>query len=372
MGSTTKLTHGVYHVIMAGGSGTRFWPVSRSARPKQFLSLVGDRPLIRQAWERAAEMSGPSNVFVAAGVAHRSMILDAIPGMDPLRLIAEPFPRNTAPCVGLAALRLEAMDPEAVLVMAPADHVYTRPDALREALDAAVEAARSRSALVTLGIRPSRPDTGYGYIEVAPEAPGGNLPGIIRKAERFVEKPDAATAARYVGSGSYLWNSGLFVWRVRTILDALRDCAPDLWGPLVRIRAALGSPEESDVLEEAFERMPSISIDYAVLEKASDVLVVPADPGWSDVGSWDAVAELQQTDAAGNSAVPEGRSILLESRDCLVFGGEAGSRIVALVGAEDLMVVDSGDALLICRKGRSQSVRAIVQALKDRGRDDLL
>ncbi len=362
---------GVFHVIMAGGSGTRFWPLSRAGRPKQFLALVGEASLLRQAHDRAAAMAGADSVYIAAGLAQKETVLAAIPGLDPSRFIGEPCPRNTAPCVGLSALRLRRLDPEAVMVASPADHVYTRPDVLRQAIDAGVEAARGTRALVTLGIRPSRAETGYGYIEV------GSLstPGVHRVV-RFVEKPDAGTAARYLRSGRFLWNSGVFVWRIGAILDAIRSCAPELWEGLGTIDAAMGGPDEEKVIERVFTSLRAVSIDHAVLEKASEVLVVPADPGWSDVGSWDAVAELHAADAAGNAvtgmagARPE--IVNVDSRDCFVAASPESGRSIALIGAENLVVVDTGDALLICRKGATQSVRKVVERLKASGRADLV
>ncbi len=364
------MREGVYHLIMAGGSGTRFWPASRSGRPKQFLALAGDLPLLRQAFDRAAALSGASRVFVASGEAQRRLVMEALPELEPGRFVGEPVGRNTAPCVGLAALRLERIDRGGVMVVSPADHVYTKPQELARALEIGVETARAGEALVTLGIRPTRPDTGYGYIEVE-EAEAADLPTGVRRAVRFVEKPDGPTARRYLESGRFLWNSGVFVWRTAAILEAIESCAPALWRGLRRIRAALGGAGEDATIGEVFAALESISIDYAVMEKAPRVLVVPSDPGWSDVGSWDAAADLHAADAAGNVLAPgSGEPLLINSQDCFVW--PAGGRLLALVGVSDLLVVDAGDALLVCRRGDSQSVRAVVEALKARGRGDLL
>lgn len=363
------MMEGVFHVIMAGGSGTRFWPVSRTGRPKQFLPLVGGLPLIKQAFDRAAAMSGEATVYVAAGQAHEQMILEALPGFDASRFIAEPCGRNTAPCVGLAALELRRAGRQGVMVVAPADHLYANPAELVRAIGVAVEAARTGGSLVTLGIRPSRPDTGFGYIELEEPAAGAQPEGA-RRARRFVEKPDAATAKSYLSSGRFLWNSGIFIWRIDAILAAIESFAPEVWRGLLRIEASLGGPDQARVTQEAFQEMPSISVDYAVVEKAPDVLVVPTDPGWSDVGSWDAVAELSDTDAAGNgSAAPGGEVLHLNSSQCFVYS--TTGRLISLVGVSDVIVVDTGDALLVCRKGDSQSVRSVVDALKARGRGDL-
>ena len=370
------MLRGVQHVIMAGGSGTRFWPLSRAAQPKQFLALVGGTPLLAQAYERAASISGENSVLIVAGAAHEDLIHACLPRLDPSRLILEPLARNTGPCAGLAALKISRRDPEAVIVMWPADHIYTNQRELERAVAAAAEAAAAGSALVTLGIKPSRPETGYGYIELEPtDAATGSaagLPAGVSRARRFVEKPDASAAVRYVASG-LLWNSGLFAWRARAILEAIQAFAPRIWDGLREIEAALGAAEEKRVTAEAFEAMPSISVDYAVLERSDNVLVVPCDPGWSDVGSWDAVAELHPRGSDDVTiAGPAGRVVAEGSRGCFVVPEESGQRLVALVGVEDLIVVDTGDALLICRKGESQSVRAVVEALKAGGRKDLL
>jgi len=367
--------HHVHHVIMAGGSGTRFWPAGRAARPKQFLALFGEGSLIHQTWQRAVKLSGPENVWVAAGASQRAAVLAELPGLDPSRFIAEPVGRNTAPCIGLAAIQLARTDPDGVMIVAPADHLYTRPEVLAQALGVAVAAARSAPALVTLGIRPMRPETGFGYIEVG--APASFADPRAVAVERFVEKPDARTAASYLASGRHLWNSGLFVWRIAAILDAIRACAPDLWIGLREIDAAWDTPSRQQVIEQIFPALPSISIDYAVMEKASGVLVVPADPGWSDVGSWDAVADLGTPDVDGNIVLggPSGAVLLRDARGCLVVtapGGSGATRSVAVVGAGDLIIVDTPDALLVCRRGDSQAVREVVSELKSRGRGDLV
>ncbi|HZE89453.1 MAG TPA: mannose-1-phosphate guanylyltransferase, partial [Verrucomicrobiae bacterium] len=315
----------IYHVIMAGGSGTRFWPASRRSRPKQFLSLSGDASLIRQTFDRCA-MSGPAGrILVSAGEEHRAGVAAELPELPASRFIGEPVARNTAPAVGLSALRLSLIDPGAVAVFCPADHVYSRPEAYAGAIARAAEVARAGGHLVTLGIRPTRPETGYGYIE----AGGAEASGALR-ASRFIEKPDAETAASLAISGRHYWNAGVFVWRVEAILEAIRLHHPVLHEGLERIRAALGSagaaaddplarPAVRSAIREEFESQPAISIDYAVMEKARNVLVVPCDAGWSDVGSWDAVAELAGADAAGN-ALDQG-VVAIESSGNLVRSG---------------------------------------------------
>jgi mannose-1-phosphate guanylyltransferase len=356
---------------MAGGSGTRFWPASRRAHPKQFLPLAGEAPLIRQTWDRAAALSDPDRIWVSAVSAQRAAIARALPDLRPDRFLGEPVPRNTAPALGLAALSLARVDPAAIMIATPADHVIARPAELARALAAGVEAARLEGCLVTLGIAPSRPETGYGWIET-----GEPFTDASHEAIRFVEKPDAGTAASFLFSGRFLWNGGIFVWRVDSILRAFRECAPGIAAALERIDRSLGTPAERQTIDEVFAALEPISIDHAVMEKAASVAVVATDPGWSDVGSWDAAAELAGGSAGSGPAGAPGsapdRVLLLDASGCFVRVDPGSRRLIALVGVEDLIVVDTGDALLVCRKGASQKVRQVVTQLVERGRDDLL
>jgi mannose-1-phosphate guanylyltransferase len=365
----------LYHVILAGGSGTRFWPESRRDRPKQFLALAGPEPMIAATYARCAASGPEDRIHVSGGLDQRDRVLAALPRLSPPRFIGEPVARNTAPAIGLSAMVLFLADPDAVAVFCPSDHVVADAAAFREAIARAAAAAASGDVLVTLGIAPSRPETGYGYIEAGEES---GIPGV-RRAARFTEKPDPETAATFAASGRHYWNSGIFIWKAASILAAIGRHHPGLARGLARIRdaarAAAGSgriaepfalPGVAEAVAEVFAGQPSISIDYAVMEKAPNVLVVPCDPGWSDVGSWDAAAEMAAADAAGNTLA--GDVVGVDARGCFV---RAGGRPVALVGVEDLIVVDAGDAILVCRKGRSQKVREVVAELARRGRGDL-
>lgn len=359
----------IYPVIMAGGSGTRFWPLSRRSRPKQFLALAGDAPLLAATVGRLPPLARPRETFVVCGPTHAAAARRLVPALPKENFIVEPCARNTAPCVGLAALHVAAKDPRGIIAMLPADHHVARPEAFREALTAAARLAEAGS-IATIGIRPSRPETGYGYLKLGPRlaARSGKKKLAAHKVERFVEKPDVVTAARYLADGSYLWNSGIFVFRADVILEEIGRAMPVLREQLEAIRKALGTPGYARTLKRVFPDCPSISIDYGVMEKSQRIAVVPADFGWSDVGSFAALSDVRPTDHLGN--VAEGDALVIDGRNNVVLAGNA--RPVAVIGLDDVVVVDAGDAILVCRRDRAQDVRKAVEELGRRGREELL
>jgi mannose-1-phosphate guanylyltransferase len=360
----------IYPVVMAGGSGTRFWPLSRRDRPKQFLPLAGETPLLAATVARLPPLARARETYVVCGPAHVARARRMLPALPADNFIVEPCARNTAPCVGLAALHVGRRDPRGLIAMLPADHHISRPKAFRDALAVAASLA-SGGAIATIGIRPSRPETGYGYLKVGPRlAARGKAKGAgpAHKVERFVEKPDVVTAARYLADGGYLWNSGIFVFRADVILDEIRRAMPVLGEQLDVIRASLGTPAYGRTLRRVFPDCPSISIDYGVMEKSRRIAVVPADFGWSDVGSFAALSDVRATDHLGN--VAEGDAIVVDGRNDVVLA--VGGRPVAVVGMEDVIVVDAGDAVLVCRRDRAQDVRRAVDELARRGRDEVL
>ncbi len=358
----------IYPVIMAGGSGTRFWPLSRKSRPKQFLSLTGDGPLLAATVGRLPPLAQLARIYVVCGPDHAAAVRRMIKKLPRENVIVEPCARNTAPCIGLAALHVARRDPKGIMAMLPADHHIARPDAFRTALSSAALLAQ-QGAIATIGIRPSRPETGYGYLKVGVRiAVRGKGSTQASKVERFVEKPDLATASRYLAEGTYLWNSGIFLFRADVILDEIGRAMPVLREQLSTIDAALGTPAYARTLRRIFPECPSISIDYGVMEKSQRIAVVSADFGWSDVGSFAALPEVRDTDAAGN--VTEGQALVIDGRNNVVLAGN--ERPVAVIGADDLVVVDAGDAILVCRRERAQDVRKAVEELKRRGREDLL
>ncbi len=358
----------LHAVVMAGGSGTRFWPLSRRRRPKQFLPLAGGAPLLAATVARLPPLATAATTYVVCGPAHAPAVRRMLPELPAGNVIVEPCARNTAPCVGLAALHVARRDPRGVMAMLPADHHVARPAAFRAAVAAAARLARE-GAIATLGVRPDRPETGYGYLQLGEALPGraGGKPRGHRVA-RFVEKPDHATAARYLAGGGYLWNSGIFVFRADVILDEIGRALPELALRLHRIAAALGTPRAVRVLRREFPACPSISVDYGVMERSDRIAVVPAEFGWSDVGSFAALPEVRPVDRHGN--VLEGEALVVDGRGDVVLARPG--RPLAVVGLDDVIAVDAGDAILVCRRDRAQDVRKVVEELRRRGRDELL
>jgi mannose-1-phosphate guanylyltransferase len=352
-----------FAVIMAGGVGARFWPASRAARPKQLLDLTGSgATMIAATLERLAPEIPPERVLVVTGRATADAVRAALPSVPPENVLAEPIGRNTAPCIGWAALHARRRDPDAVIAVLPSDHLVRRPDAFRAALRVAVGAAR-RGALVTCGITPDRPETGFGYVELGEAVADG-----VRRVARFVEKPDLETARGYVASGRFVWNSGMFFFRAARVLDEIGRQMPELGRGLDAIDAGIAAGAEAAVVERVFPGLPAQSIDYGVMEGAADIVCVPVEIGWSDLGSWSAAHDLSQKDADGNAFGAD--VVAIDARGCLVRA--PSDVLVALVGVEDLVVVDTGDCLLVCRKDRAQDVKPVLDVLKRRGRTDLL
>jgi mannose-1-phosphate guanylyltransferase len=347
-------TSHAWAVVMAGGAGTRFWPASRRAKPKQLLPLAGPESLIATTVARIAPVIPPERVLVVTAAHLVEPTRAELPSVPAENVLAEPAARNTAPCVGWAAEVARARDPEAVLVVLAADHHVTNAAEYERVTRVAIGAATSGS-LVTLGMKPTRPETGYGYLEVGPALGDGS-----HRALRFVEKPSRAVAEEYVASGRFLWNSGNFFFRADAVLGEIAKQLPALASGLAKMREQRFSAES---IREVFPTLPSISIDHGVMEKAADVRVVPADFGWSDVGSWVTAWELAEKDAAGN-AVVDADAVVADARGNYVRAPEG--KIVAIIGVTDLVVVDTGDALLVMPRERAQDVKLAVEALGKR------
>lgn len=348
-------------VVLAGGSGTRLWPVSRAAFPKHLVELFGDESLLQATVRRALAVAPPGRVVTVTAAGQAVLVrrqLEALDGQLASHVLAEPSPRNTAAAIALAALHARAtLEPDAILWVCPSDHVMLRPEALLAALDAGLPAA-DEGWLVTFGITPSRPETGFGWI-----AAGGPVPGHpgVGRVERFVEKPPRAVAERMLAEGGFAWNSGMFLMRADAVLDELGRFEPGLLAAAVAAYDAFRAGGHRAIDPDLYAAVDSMPIDKAVMERSARVAVVPVDPRWSDVGSWQALWELMGKDAAGNAV--QGDVVLVGSRGCLA---RSEKRLVALVGVEDLTVVETADAVLVARRDAGEAIRGVVEAL---GRD---
>lgn len=337
-------------VILAGGSGTRLWPMSRQQLPKQFLKLSGDESLLAATISRLSPVVEQDDVWVVTNEAHASG--EAFSELDHLNKILEPCARNTAPAIALAAKILQMGDQDPVMLVLPADHLIQDIPAFHQSLKLA-KAEAEKGKLVTFGIQPEHPDTGFGYIQ-------GQIKGQISPVQRFAEKPDLLTARAFVADGSYYWNSGMFVWKASTILAEIQRLQPEIHAVIAQMAQAWQAQPWQEVVRHQFAAMPSISIDYAVLEHSADVVVVPVSLGWSDVGSWDAVFDISAKDADNNAI--SGEVIAIDCKNSLL---RSQSRLIAAVGLENIIAVETNDAILLCPKGESQRVREIVEVLKE-------
>ena len=358
----------MYIVILAGGSGTRFWPLSRTVRPKQLISITGDRTMLQRTVERVLPLK-PERILIVTNAVQAEETKRQLSSYNaiPIDVVAEPRARNTAPAIGLAATIISARDPNAIMAVLPADHFIKDEAAFRGAIMEADRAARNGS-LVTLGIMPSRPETGYGYIE-AEVSPEGFAPFLVR---RFVEKPPLEKAVKYLEQGNYFWNSGVFIWSCAAIIEEIRRHMPNLAALLAPLSLRCDEWEcfESNAgIETLYDKTESTSIDYGVMERSDKVRVIPVEMGWSDVGSWSALPEIVKPDISGMVSINADNQINIDSSDCLVYGDR---RVIAMVGVKDLIVVSTPDALLVCHRDQAQDVKKVVEELARSGKSDVL
>ncbi len=354
-----------YAVVMAGGSGTRFWPLSRRRHPKQLLQLFGHGTLLEQTVERLLPIIPPARIYVYTNELVRREVCRRLPQIPRAQIVAEPASRNTAPTLGVAAHEILRRDPQGLMVVLPADHVIAKPAEFLRVLRAGCETAQVQGSSVVIGLKPTRPDTGFGYVRVGAREARVARQEIYR-VEKFTEKPPLAVARRYVASGRYLWNGGMFIWRATTLLENFARHQPRMADQLARLAAA-GGPSSVRTFRRLFPRFEKISIDYALMEKISDIHAVAADIGWNDVGSWGVVYDLSAKDAAAD--VRPARSLCLNSRGNMIV---AKRSFVVTVGVQDLIIVETKDALLVCARERSQEVGKAVQALEKAGLNQLL
>ncbi|MEI6456241.1 MAG: mannose-1-phosphate guanylyltransferase [bacterium] len=350
-----------YCVIMAGGIGARFWPMSRTTHPKQFIDILGTgETLIQQTYKRFRKICPKENIYIVTNNLYKTLVREQIPEMPCNQILQEPSRRNTAPCIAYANYCILQRDPEARIVVAPSDHIILKEDVFLEDISTAMKAASENDWLLTLGIRPSRPDTGYGYIQYE-DGHTGKKDRQIRKVRTFTEKPDLELAITFLKCGDFLWNSGIFIWSLKSIMKAFETHLPEVDVLFKGGIGKYGTKAEKEFIEETYSICKSISIDYGVMEKASNVYVLAADFGWSDLGTWGSLYENRSKDDRGNSVV--GKNVMMyDSSECIV--NMPGDKVVVLEGLTDYIVVESDNVLLVCRKADEQQIRQFVNDVK--------
>jgi mannose-1-phosphate guanylyltransferase len=347
-----------YVAIMAGGIGSRFWPMSRSRYPKQFLDILGlGRTLIQQSYDRYSKVVPPANVFVVTSEEYVPIVKEQLPDLPEENIVAEPSRKNTAACIAYIAFKLQSINPEAVMIAAPADHLVTETSQFVATAQTALQFVTKQNALVTIGIKPSHPNTGYGYIQheltaIAPE---------IFKVKTFTEKPSEEIARAFIASGDFLWNAGIFTWRVSAILEALETHLAEVYEIFAAERAQFNTKGEKKAIEKIYPLCTNTSIDVGVMEKASNVYVIPADFGWSDLGTWNSAWDNMEKDYFGNAVVGK-QVMVVDANNCVVHVPD--HKLVLLQGLRDYIIVDTADALLICKKEKEQQIKEYVAEVK--------
>lgn len=350
-----------FAVIMAGGVGSRFWPLSTPEHPKQFLDVLGiGKSLIQMTFERLSKIVPAENIFVVTNQIYRDLVKDQLPDLSEEAILTEPQRKNTAPCIAYAASKIYAINKEANLIVAPSDHLILQEEKFVRIVDVALNEAESTDCLVTLGIKPNRPDTGYGYIQFYQN--GDLIPGSVCEVKQFMEKPNKELAELFLKSGDYYWNSGIFVWKAATILEALKKFKPDLYSLFASDFSLYNSPQEQEFVNTCFEKCEDISIDFAVMENAKNVKVVLADFDWSDLGTWGSVYSHLEKDFNGN-AIVGGKAQLIDSHNCIV--NIPTNRSALIQGLNDYIVVESNGKLLILSKKDEQKLKDYIKLMEE-------
>ncbi|HNS47259.1 MAG TPA: mannose-1-phosphate guanylyltransferase, partial [Bacteroidales bacterium] len=349
-------------VIMAGGIGSRFWPVSKLSHPKQFIDILGTgKTLLQQTFERFEKICLKQNIFIVTSELYKELVVSQIPGIEESQVLCEPARRNTAPCVAYANYRIKKRNPHATIVVAPSDHIILKEDSFLDIIQSALAAAEKNPWLITLGIKPHRPDTGYGYIQFVESIP---YPADLRmkRVKTFTEKPEIEMARFFLQSGEFLWNSGIFVWSLNSILDAFHLYLEEVDSIFRQGTAVYGTPGETEFIRKAYAICKSISIDYGIMEKAENVFVLASDFGWSDLGTWGSLYEQRPKDEQGNSVIGD-QVMTYDTKNCVIH--MPSDKLAVIQGLEDYIVVESEGILLICRKSDEQMIRQFVNDVRE-------
>lgn len=356
-----------YALIMSGGMGTRFWPKSRQNMPKQFLKTVGDRTMIQNTVDRIERCLPHDNICIVTNRKYVKMIKKQLPRIRNENIFIEPYNKETATCIGFAAIKLLKRDPDAVMVVLPSDHMITNTGEFKKTITEALRIAKSEDVLVTMGVVPTRPETAYGYIETGKLMPGyTDIP--VYRVKRFTEKPNKTIAQIFIDKGTFLWNSGMFVWRAATLVDNIQKYLPDLYACLMEMGKVVDTEDELRIVEEEYKKVDGISIDFGIMEKAQDVVVLKTKLDWDDIGNWNALDKYYVKDDENN--IINGLCSSIDTHNCMIFGD---SRLIATIGLNNLLVVDTGDTLLICDRERDQDIKEMVRQLDNmRGFDKFL
>ncbi len=356
----------IFCLIMAGGSGTRFWPRSRTIKPKQYLNLFGKKSLLESTLLRFEKFMDPENIYIVSGKNQAQILEEQSKQIPRENLIYEPVGKNTLPCIGLATMFAEKEDPDGIMVVSPSDHLIRDDDLFRDTVLAAAKIADDKEGIVTIGITPSYPATGYGYIQVEKELEDGDK---IRqfKVKRFVEKPNYELASSYLKQGGFYWNSGLFIFKISVFLKAVKVFAPELYHDLRKIQADMGNPSFEKTLDTVYRAVEGISVDYGIMEHAQNIYLVEGNFSWNDLGSWESVYVYSEKDENRNAG--SGETVFLNTKNSYVYGDDG---VVALIGLEDIIVVRDGNATLVCKREKAEEVKQIVEQLKKNNKDRFL
>ena len=348
-------------LIMAGGIGSRFWPVSRSSYPKQFIDILGTgKTLIQHTYDRFTKIVPKENIFIITNDIYTGLVKEQLPDLTDEQILAEPIMRNTAPCIAYGCHKIQKINPDACVIIAPSDHLILDAEAFEKAINQSIETAASHDCLITLGIKPSRPDTGYGYIQFN----SATINGDFHKVKTFTEKPNVELAKTFIQSGEFLWNAGIFVWSVKSIIKAFSEHLSEINDVFKEGEAAFNTDGEREFIQRAYYQCTNISIDYGIMEKANNVYVLPTEFGWSDLGTWASVYELAEKDYVGNAVIPADRVIMYDSSNCMV--NVPKDKLVILQGLHDFIVVENNNTLLICPREEEQNIKQVVADVKQR------